>query len=63
MGAEAIVGIGFAVPAHLAKAVMDQIVAKGRVIRGYLGVSIQDVTPSMAEALGVKVERGVLSAR
>lgn len=47
-------GLGFAIPINLAKWVMDQILEHGRVIRGWLGVVIQDITPGIAEAVGVK---------
>jgi serine protease Do len=53
-------GIGFAVPSNLAREVMAQIQAHGRVIRGWLGVAIQDVTPAMAKALGLPSEAGAL---
>jgi serine protease Do len=53
-------GIGFAVPAHLARAVMDQILQHGRVVRGWMGVGLQDITPALAEALGRKDARGVV---
>jgi serine protease Do len=52
-GAQGNQGIGFAVPSNLARQVMDQILEHGRVIRGALGVAIQDVTPALAEALGL----------
>ena len=54
------VGIGFAVPTAMAREVMDQIVEYGEIRRGQLGVHIQDVTPSIAEALNLDVERGAL---
>ncbi|MCX8164031.1 MAG: Do family serine endopeptidase [Aquificaceae bacterium] len=47
-------GLGFAIPINLAKWVADQLIEKGRVVRGWLGVVIQDITPDMAEHLGVK---------
>ncbi|GAB6066193.1 DegQ family serine endoprotease [Aquifex pyrophilus] len=47
-------GLGFAIPINLAKWVMEQIIQHGRVIRGWLGVVIQDITPDMVEALGVR---------
>jgi serine protease Do len=53
-------GIGFAVPVNLARNVMDSLVANGRVIRGYLGVHIQDVSPELAEAFGHAAGRGAL---
>ena len=45
-------GVGFAVPANLARNVMDQIVRNGKVTRAYLGVSIQEVSPELAKAFG-----------
>ena len=53
-------GIGFAVPSNLAKEVMDQIIDHGKVIRGWLGVSIQPVDATMAAAFGLKEARGAL---
>ncbi len=53
-------GIGFAVPINLARQVMDQILKHGKVIRGWLGVMVQDVTPSIAKAMGLKEARGAL---
>jgi serine protease Do len=53
-------GVGFAIPVNLAKRVMDQIVDHGHVIRGFLGATIQDVTPTMASALGMNNANGVL---
>jgi serine protease Do len=53
-------GVGFAIPVNLAKRVMDQIVDHGHVIRGFLGATIQDVTPTMAKALGMNNAEGVL---
>jgi serine protease Do len=61
-GAQGNQGVGFAVPSELARAVMDQIIREGRVVRGYMGVGLQDVTPGVAEALGMKEPRGVLVA-
>ncbi|MEO1600881.1 MAG: Do family serine endopeptidase [Pseudomonadota bacterium] len=54
------VGIGFAVPINMALAVMDQLVEFGEVQRGRLGVIIQDLTPDLAEALGVAAESGAI---
>ena len=45
------VGIGFAVPVNMAKAVTDQLVSFGEIRRGRLGIAIQDVTPDLAEGL------------
>ncbi|MHB9038516.1 MAG: Do family serine endopeptidase [Armatimonadota bacterium] len=48
------VGIGFAIPANTAKFVMDQLIEKGKVVRGYLGVEMRDLTPTFSEKLGAK---------
>ncbi len=48
------VGIGFAIPSNTAKFVMGQLIEKGKVVRGYLGVAPRDLTPVLAEKLGVK---------
>jgi serine protease Do len=53
-------GVGFAIPVSMAKPVMDQILAHGKVVRGYLGVHIQDLTPELARAFGLKDGTGVL---
>jgi serine protease Do len=53
-------GIGFTIPINMAKSVMKDLIAGGRVVRGFLGVVIQDVTQELASALGVKVKGGVL---
>ncbi len=42
-------GVGFAVPANLARNIMEQLIKAGKVVRGYLGVSIQDLTPELAQ--------------
>jgi len=53
-------GIGFAIPSDMAKSVMDSIVKHGKVIRGWLGVSIQNLTPEIAQSLGIKETEGAL---
>jgi serine protease Do len=53
-------GIGFAVPANMVRAVMDSLIASGKVTRGWLGVSIQDVTPELAQQFGLKRSEGAL---
>lgn len=53
-------GIGFAIPINMAKYVMDQILKNGKVVRGYIGVGIQEVTPSLAKAFRVPSETGAL---
>jgi serine protease Do len=54
------VGLGFAIPAETAAAVIGQLEAHGRVERGYLGISAQAPTPAMAKALGMKKATGAL---
>jgi Do/DeqQ family serine protease len=54
------VGIGFAIPSNLSSEVMQQLVAHGKVSRGSLGVETQDITPSIAQALGLKNSNGVV---
>lgn len=56
------VGIGFAIPSALAKPVVDQIIKFGRTRRGWLGVRIQEVTPEIAESLGLPKAEGALVA-
>ncbi len=56
------VGVGFAIPAELAKPVIDQLRTTGKVRRGYLGVQIQGMTPTMASSLGLPKDRGEIVA-
>ena len=51
-------GIGFATPINMAKSMLPELQAKGRVTRGWLGVAIQPVTPDMAKALGLREDKG-----
>jgi len=53
-------GVGFAIPSNLARAIAEQLVASGKVARGYIGLTVQPLTPDIAEALGLKDARGVL---
>ncbi len=55
-------GIGFAIPSNLAKHVMDQLKKYGHVIRGWLGVEIQEVTPDLAQSFGLPKPEGALVA-
>jgi Do/DeqQ family serine protease len=57
------IGIGFAIPSNMASGVMRQLVEFGEVRRGRLGVAIQDLTPELAQALGIGVRRGVVIAQ
>ena len=53
-------GIGFAVPINMARQVMDHLVRHGRVVRGYLGLAVQDLTPAVARGLGFPAVHGIL---
>lgn len=53
-------GIGFAVPSNMVRSVMDQLIKGGKVVRGYLGVSIQELTQDLARQFGVAETKGVL---
>jgi len=53
-------GIGFAIPIRMAIAIKDQLVKTGKVTRGFLGLTIQDVTPELSESFGVPQSKGVL---
>ena len=55
-------GIGFAIPVNMAKAIKDQLIKSGKVTRGQLGVLIQEVTPELAQTFGLKSGKGVLVA-
>jgi len=55
-------GIGFAIPINMARDIMTQLINRGRVVRGWLGVVIQDLTPELAAGFGVKEDAGVLVA-
>ena len=54
------IGIGFAIPVNMAKEVMDQLISKGEVVRGYMGVWLQDITDELAEALDLKSTNGAI---
>jgi serine protease Do len=53
-------GIGFAVPSNMVRLVMDQLVQKGKVTRGWIGVTIQELTPELAQEFGLKKSKGAL---
>ncbi len=55
-------GIGFAIPVHSAKQIMEQIIQSGSVVRGWLGVSMQDLTEDLAESFGMDNLNGSLIA-
>jgi serine protease DegS len=53
-------GIGFAIPINLAKGVMKQIIEQGHVVRGWLGIEAQNLTPQLAESFNLPTTEGVL---
>jgi serine protease Do len=56
------VGIGFSIPVNMAKRIYTELAAKGKVTRGWLGVTIQPLTPELAKSFGLKEPKGVLIA-
>jgi serine protease DegQ len=56
------VGIGFAIPVTTAKAVLDEIVAHGQVVRGWIGIESQDITPELADSFGLQRKTGAIIA-
>jgi S1-C subfamily serine protease len=55
-------GIGFAIPANMARQVMDQIIASGSVTRGFIGIEPQEITPDLAESFKLPKNQGVMVA-
>jgi serine protease Do len=55
-------GIGFAIPSNMTKVVMTSLIERGKVVRGWLGVSIQAVTPELADQFRLEKDRGTLVA-
>ncbi len=56
------IGIGFAIPTNLVKDLLPQLRTKGKIVRGFLGATIQKVTPEIAETMGLKQAQGALVA-
>jgi len=56
-------GIGFAIPINMAKTIIDQLIKKGSVVRGYLGIKIQPLTSDLAASFGITDKRGILVAQ
>jgi serine protease Do len=56
------VGIGFAIPADVADTITKQLISGGKVTRGYMGATIQNVTPEIADSLGISGKKGALIA-
>jgi Do/DeqQ family serine protease len=57
------IGIGFAIPINLAMQITEQLLEKGKVQRGFLGVSAQNLTPALVEAFGLKQNKGAVITR
>ena len=55
-------GIGFAIPTNLARDILSQIITNGRVIRGWLGIEVQEVTANLASSFGLNAIQGVVVA-
>jgi serine protease Do len=55
-------GIGFAIPSNMVKAVKDQLITQGKVVRGYLGIRIQELTRALAQSMHLDTAEGVLVA-
>jgi len=53
-------GIGFAIPVSLAQGIMQQLLVHGRVVRGWLGIMAQDITPELAESFNLPQVKGIL---
>lgn len=56
------VGIGFAIPVSTAKSVMEAIIKSGHVVRGWIGVELQDITPELADSFGLSKQSGAIIA-
>ena len=56
------VGIGFAIPVSTAKNVLEAIIKEGQVVRGWIGIETQDITPELAESYGLTRENGAIIA-
>ncbi|KAF1013555.1 MAG: Periplasmic serine endoprotease DegP [Stenotrophomonas maltophilia] len=57
------IGLGLAIPSNLARNVVEQLVTKGEVVRGTVGIETQNLTPQLAQALGLSEIRGALVTR
>jgi serine protease Do len=53
-------GIGFAIPSNMAKTVMESLIKSGKVVRGWLGIYLQPLTPELAKQFGIADETGIL---
>ena len=53
-------GIGFAIPVNLARGILDELIAHGRVVRGWLGLEVQEITSGLAASFGLNAAQGVI---
>ncbi|MCG7598981.1 Do family serine endopeptidase [Halomonas sp. McH1-25] len=53
-------GIGFAIPVNLAREILDELIARGRVVRGWLGLEVQEITSGLAASFGLNAAQGVI---
>jgi len=63
LGSSGNIGIGFAIPVNMARGIMEQLVEYGEVRRGRLGVSVQDLTPQLAQAFDIRRVQGAVIAQ
>jgi serine protease Do len=55
-------GIGFAIPSNMAIRIVDQLIKNGKVVRGWMGVNVQDLTADLAKSFGLQLPKGALIA-
>lgn len=53
-------GIGFAIPINMAKAIMSELIAKGKVRYGYLGIQLQELDKDLAQGMGLNIDKGIV---
>ncbi len=53
-------GIGFAIPINMARQIMDQLITKGRVQYGFIGITFEELNKTLAQGLGIDIDRGVV---
>lgn len=59
-GVRGYMGVGLAVPINMARSISEQLIATGKVVRGYAGIGLQDLTEDIARALDLKIHRGAI---
>jgi S1-C subfamily serine protease len=53
-------GIGFAIPINMAKSIMSELIARGRVRYGYLGIQLQELDKTLAQGMGLNIDKGIV---